>query len=251
MDEVHLYDLKLFNALVVVLPTAGEGERSLDRFVEVIRAYRVRRPDGLNKLLGGTRKWYEVGVVQVFDDDTAHPRPAIQSIRNAVCRYEPVHCDADLTPFAAYRDAEPAAAAPTTEPASDLAVVRESVTAWGVRWRLDEVAEVRQVVHRQRDVYENLRFHDLRRPVPDDPRNRYDFVLDDPTYRPDPRVCDPTKWSAGGQRVVKKALGALRHRFPDVRRPPERDGKKLLQKEFHEFYRALCVAEELLRSLAE
>jgi hypothetical protein len=249
VDELHPKDLKLYMALVVVLAKAGEGAQSLDLFAQVITTYRARRPDGLQLLLGGERVWWQVGVVQVLHDGAAPPPELVRAAHGAVCRYMPVHDEDDLRPFAAYETGEPVRTPEVAgRHASAAGPLRTLLAAWGVGWHLVQVAEVRQFIERQRDVFENTRYFDLRRPVSDDHRNRLDFVLDDPAYKPDPRVCDGTKWTEGGKRVVNKVLGELKMTYPAVGRPATRQGRKNLQKEFHEFYRALRVAEQLLAS---
>ncbi|HWM04254.1 MAG TPA: hypothetical protein VNP92_18110, partial [Actinophytocola sp.] len=107
VDDVNPADLAMFTALVLVLPTAEVSgpARALDRFVELVAGYRIGRPDGLPALLAGGRKWFQVGVVQVFADATAaYPREAVELLEAAVCRVWRVGADADLNPFAAYPD---------------------------------------------------------------------------------------------------------------------------------------------------
>jgi len=249
VDEVYSIDLKLYLCLVVVLPTAGESAQSLELFVEVINAYRSRRRAGLDLLLLGRQKWWQVGVVQVLHEGADPPQTLVRSTRGAVCRYLPVNSASCPAPFAAYETASlpgtPESPASSAQSTTDA--MRNTVTSWGVAWNHAQIAEVRQFIDGQRDIYENPRYIDLRRPIPGNPGNRLDYVLDKPTYKPDPALCDGTKWTEGGKRVVNRTLGELQVMFPLLRRPPAREGRKNLQREFHEFYRALSVAEQFFK----
>lgn len=252
VDDVEPADLAVFTALVLVLPTAEVSgpARALDRFVELVDAYRTGRPDGLPALLAGGRKWFQVGVVQVFADVTAvYPREAVELLEAAVCRVWRVTADADLNPFAAYPDGRRTSRPDPPERVHerDVADLRRIVTSWGVGWSPAEVTTVRQFVDQLRTIFEDRSYVDLRRPVPDIQRNRLDLLLDRPDYIPPVEVCPRKKWTEGGQRVVQKVLAKLSESFPTVGRPANRSGKKHLQKEFTEFYDALRVAEELLK----
>lgn len=128
------------------------------------------------------------------------------------------------------------------------AVAHHTVTTWGVEWAHGPVRAVREFIDGLRDLFERPRFRDLRRPVPETERNRFDFVLDDPDFRPDPNVCDGKKWSEGGQRAVSRALVELEAAFPTLVRPAARTGKKNLQSEFRQLYWALRAAEEIIHT---
>jgi len=68
VEEVAEFDLSYYVALIVVLPSKppkGGAVLPTGKIVQIIKAYRARRPDGLDSLLDGSRRWFQVGVVQV------------------------------------------------------------------------------------------------------------------------------------------------------------------------------------------
>jgi hypothetical protein len=247
VDEVDDAALSLFNVLVVVLPARSDEPRPLDRFTALIKAYRNHHGAGLRAPLSGGVTWTEIGVVYVFDDASLHPRAELVSIRHLICLHDLVYDDTDLNPFGAYQASVPEQpGVPTGVREYDKGTVQEMVTSWNVPWSLKAVVAVRRRIDGFRSFFDERRFHDLRRPVQERDKNRFVLLLDEPGYRPEPAVCDTTKWVAGGQRVVTQVLADLAEKF-DVRRPPERAGKKNPQTEFRQLYHMLCEAEEILR----
>jgi hypothetical protein len=255
-DEVDPSPLRYYVGLSIVLPVAAAGPqvRSHDHLADLIRAYRARRPAGRSALINGSR-WFEVGVVQVFDQvapgATPVVRPAIEPLVNLVCRYHRVIPGEPPMPFTCYENLgrpdqpEPDDHGDTHFPGT-IATLRATLAGWGVAWEQREIIRVRKFIEDMREVWESSAFSDLHRPVPGDARNRLDFLLDEPTFVPPEDICSHKKWMEGGQRVVSRVLADLRTVFPAVHRPPGRDGKKGKQKDFQDFYLALCGAVELL-----
>jgi hypothetical protein len=253
IDEIDRSKLAYYTALAMVLPTSGVGERSpsLIRLAELIREYRTRRPLGLDALISGCRRWFEVGVIQVFDGTANTVRVSIEPLAKAICRYHHVCPDQPLTPFACYEDLGRSARPEPAETNSNhrgaaLEKIRTGLAQWGIAWSLHEIREILAFIEGMRGLWEGRAFFDLRRPVPGDERNRFAFLLDLPDFVPAEDICPHKKWMEGGQRVVTRVLDDLGKAFPAVRRPPGREGKKGKQADFQDLYRRLRAAEGLL-----
>jgi hypothetical protein len=250
-DDVRLQNLGFYFGLIVVMPSASAGShpKSRGQLVETIRTYRAHRRDGLSALIAQRRRWFEVGVVQVFDD-AAEPRPEVAAIMHLVCWYHQTRSDAPLAPFAPYEIASLSGprgpTASSDHAARSVNKLRAIVVSWGVQWSRDEVGDVLKSIDNLRQIWENPTFRDLHRPVQGSDRNRADFLLDQPSFVPPQSDCDHKKWMEGGQRVVKRLLEELQSNFPSLSRPHDRRGRRDLQKDFHVFYTALRAAEELL-----
>jgi hypothetical protein len=243
--------IDFFFGLVVVLPTdiTGVGARSIDRIGDHIRAYRARHRCGLDHLRQGA-KWYEAGVVQVFDLVGGDAIEKLGSARRAACRLWTVAPGEAPTPFKVYDSMDGAGIPANTADvhAEDIDTLWRRVLSWGVAQSTEQVAAVRRFIEELRDRWEDTtRYPVLNRPVPGVGMNRFDFVLDKPaTFRPDTLARPWRKWKEDGQRTVSGALQALAEEFPNVRRPPERAGKRDLQQDFYEFYQALRTLDELV-----
>jgi hypothetical protein len=257
IDEAEPYKdhLRWFNALLFVLPsvTGSLRESDLRRIAEFVRAYRATRTEGLSPLLDGSRRWFEVGVIQVFasvlGDELADAE--IRSVLHLVDCLHVIKDDETLTPFAAYERAS-RLSPPTPQPrrselARSIKELRATLHSWGMEWRLTDVVEARQFIDSMRRAWESNAYSDLRRPVKGAERNRLDFLLDDPNYDPPANECPRKQWMEGGQRVVTRVLDELHERYPNIQRPAHRQGKKGKQEEFQRFYQTLRSAEEVLR----
>jgi hypothetical protein len=250
--EVELHTLSYYTGFVVVLPssTAGAQAGSHKKLVSLVRVYRAHRPNGLAALARGL-PWFEVGVVQVFDDASVDSRSVIRSIKDMVCEYHRLSQDDVPMPFTCYENLSRQGQGElgdrsTDRDASSVELLRAKLHEWNIDWSIEAVTPIRNFINSMRGFYENPRFSDLHRPVPGDPRNRLHFVLDEPAFSPQPAVCSHKKWMEGGQRVVTRVLSELQKEFPHVRRPEGRDGKKGKQQDFQDLYRALRTAEEIL-----
>lgn len=250
-DDVRHHNLGIYVGLIVVLPSTSTGRtpKSLAQLVEAIRAYRARKRDGLSALVAHRRRWYEVGVVQVFDD-ADEPRPEVGPIMDLVCHYHRIRHDQPLEPFAPYEiPSLPAPRDPTlrsNHTARSIDRLRALIVSWGAEWSRDQITDIRKSIDGLRLTWESPTFRDLHRPVDGADRNRADFLLDQPDFIPP--NCDRKKWMEGGQRVVTRILQDLRSKFPNLSRPIDRSGRRDLQKDFHQFYSALLLAERILEA---
>jgi hypothetical protein len=254
-DDAPPYAIGFFVGLIVVLPAdpTGEGAQPIARISDHIRAYRARRPCGLDDLRRG-ENWFVVGVIQVFDLVNGDALAELGAVRQAVCRLQTVPPGEAPTPFEVYDsiDGPDAPAKATDGHADDVDNTSwRIVLLWGVESSTDQVAAVRRFIDALRDRWEDTRYPVLRRPVPGVDMNRFDFVLDEPPdFRP---VLDGRpwrKWKEDGQRTVNRALEALTEAFPNVRRPPKRAKKRDLQLDFYEFYQALRTVDDRSRRTA-
>lgn len=244
--------LRSFHGLIVVLPFVDGPQRvsAVRRVVEFVKAYRATRNEGLTPLLDGSRRWFEVGVVQLVGGDGAVDRE-LRSIAHMVDCHHRLRDGDTVDPFAAYasdgRLEPPDAQFDRPSFARSLGKLRANLHSWGISWELTEITEIRRFIDSTREIWESPTFSSLHRPVQGAERNRLDFLLDDPDYVPPEDECSRKKWMEGGQRVVSRVLHELRERYPDIRRPSGREGAKHLQRDFQFLYQTLRAAEEVLR----
>lgn len=257
IDDADPYrdHLRSFHALLFVLPsvTGSPRQKDLRLITEFLKAYRATRTEGLGPLLDGTRRWFEVGVIQIFPsiptDDAADAE--LRAATHLVDCYHVMKDGESPGPFEAYEQARrprpPVPRPHRSQIARSIKELRALLHSWGMEWRLTDVVEARQFIDNMRRNWESRTYTDLYRPVEGAERNRLDFLLDDPTYRPPASECTRKKWMEGGQRVVTRVLDELQERYPHIHRPAQRDGKKGKQEEFQNFYQTLRAAEEVLR----
>lgn len=253
IDEITLRKdlLRSFHGLIIVLSTVDGPRRpsAVRRVVEFVKAYRATRTEGLTPLLDGSRRWFEVGVLQVVGDRAVDRE--LRSVAHMVDRYHTLRDGDTVDPFAAYASGDrldpPGAQSGQPSFARSVSKLRANLHSWGIGWELTAIADVRQFIDGMRQVWESPAYSDLRRPVPGTERNRLDFLLDDPAYVPSAAVCTRKKWMEGGQRVVTRVLRELLARYPDMHRPSGREGARYKQREFQSLYQTLRTVEENLR----
>jgi hypothetical protein len=248
VDEVgdHI-DLAYYIALIVILPStlpAGRLPPSLRRFVEIIRVYRARRPDGLTSLLNGSRRWFQVGVVQVLGTTNVLRQPTLEPIIDRVCMIRrlddglPVD---ELNVFDIYDPQGQSTWRPqpgiTNHLACSTTVLQAKVLSWGIP--LDAVSKARQLIDSCRKNYNNTRFPALYRPINGQNLNRLDILLEEPELT----APGHKKWMENGARVTRDVMKKLSLEFPDLCRPDGRGKTKNAQLALRELYRALVNLE--------
>jgi len=250
VDEVAGLDLSYYVALIVILPSTslqGRPATSTDKIVEVIKTYRARRPEGLVSLLDGSRRWFQVGVVQVFGTPDAHQHEGLESITDRICLVHRVDDDEFIDPFDVYQ-AHGQSVSPRHGPTDHLAVSVHSLGEYLRSWGLsipEDASGARELIDGCRRHYEDPRFRVLHRPIQGRDLNQLDFLLDEP----DTRAPGHKKWVENGARVARYVFDELERQFPDFHRPNGRDDTKDAQKDLHKLYKALRVVEAALKVL--
>jgi hypothetical protein len=253
VDEVDdRIDLAYYMALIVILPATllpGRPAISLRQFVEIIRVYRARRPDGLASLLNASRQWFEVGVVQMLGTTDVLRHPTLEPIVNRVCVVRHLDDDLPVDKLDAFDIYDSYGQSPGRPPPGDtnhLArstdVLRAYIRSWGIPTTLDAVSNARQLIDSCRKNYENSRFPALHRPIDGLDLNRLCILLDldesEITVPPGHK-----KWMENGARVAREVMRKLGSEFPDLRRPDGRDRTKGSQQALRELYRTLVALE--------
>jgi hypothetical protein len=249
----HSTELAYYVALIVVLPSTlptGQLAASLQRIVDIIKAYRARRSDGLASLLNGSRRWFQVGVVQVLGTTDALRQPVLKSILDRVCVVRPFDNDLPvntLDAFDIYNVQEPST---PPQPGTTNHLARSTdelwayVTSWGIPMTHDAVSRARQCIDGCRAHYENPQFRVNHRPIEGLNRNRLDFLLDEPeTQAPGHK-----KWMENGAGATRYVMAELHREFPNLRRPGGRGKTKGAQLALHKLYRALVALENTILS---
>ncbi len=245
VDEVVGFDLSYYVALIVVLPSTppeGGAASSMGKIVEIIRTYRARRPDGLASLLDGTRRWFQVGVVQVYGTYDAHEQANLGSSTARICLVHHVGDDELIDPFEVYQ-AHGQPVSPRRPGSSDHLArsgrsLRASLLSWGLSVP-EDTSSARELIDGCRRRYEDPRFRALYRPIPGRELNRLDFLLDEP----ETRAPGHKKWMENGARVARGVFNELELQFPHFHRPNGRDNTKDAQKDLCTLYRALHAIE--------
>ena len=244
VDEVVGDDLSYYMALIVVLPpTSPEGPpaSSMGKIVEIIKTYRARRPDGLTSLLDGSRRWFQVGVVQVFGTHDAHEHAGLESITDRICLVHRVDDEEPIDPFEVYK-AHGQPASPRPGSSDHLARSTRSLRAYLLLWGFsdpEDALRARGLIDGCRRRYEDPRFRVLRRPLHGRDLNQLDFLLDEP----EARAPGHKKWMENGARVARDVFEELEGKFPNFHRPNGRNNTKDAQKDLRKLYRALCAIE--------
>lgn len=248
VDEAARLDLSYYTALIVVLPSTPFHDRpasSMDGIVEIIKAYRARRPVGLSSLLDGSRRWFQVGVVQVFSTHDADAHVCLKPIMSRICLVHHVHDDETIDPFGIYQ-AHGRLALPrpgsSDRFAHDAGWLQSYLRSWGFSVP-EEVSRARAIIDECRRRYEDPRFTALHRPIPGRNRNRLDFLLDEP----ETRGPGHKKWMENGARVTRDVFGELEREFSGFHRPSDRDNKKEAQKDLRNLYHALLAIEAIMK----
>jgi len=219
VDEVDdSVELAHYMALIVVLPSMLPAERpatSLHRFVEIIKTYRARRPDGLATLLNGSRKWFQAGVVQVLGTTDFLRQPTLKPIMDRICMVRrlddglPVDT---LDVFDIYdsnrQPTWPQPGVVTNHLAHSTNALWSHVYSWGIPTTPEAVSRARQLIDSCRKHYENPRFRSSYRPIPDKELNRLDLLLDEPETTAPGRK----KWMENGAGVTRYVMPPGRSR---------------------------------------
>lgn len=250
IDEVAGVDLSYYVALIVILPSMplqGRLATSTGKIVQVIKTYRARRPEGLVSLLDGSRRWFQVGVVQVFGAPDAHQHEGLASIRDRICLVHRVDDDEPIDPFDVYQ-AHGQPASPRHGSNDHLALSTRSLGAYLASWGFsipEDVSRARELIDGCRRRYEDPRFRALYRPRQERDLNRLDFLLDEP----DTRAPGHKKWMENGARVARHVFDEIELQFPNFHRPNGRENTKNAQKDLHKLYQALRAIEKAFKLL--
>lgn len=254
IDEVAGVDLSYYTALIVVLPsditTDKRAGQSLSKFIEIIKIYRARRPDGLSTLLDGTKRWFHAGVVQLVSAGAVPD--GLKSIMNRVCQVYEIRDGEAVDPFTVYQVHEHPA--PPTRPTEHLARTLQELRAYLLLWGfnvLEDVTPARELIDQCRRRYENPRYTRLHRPIADRNLNQLDFLLDEPQTRGPGNK----KWMENGARVAREVITELLTHcrqngelaFPNFHKPAGRENKKDAQKDLYKLYMALRAYEDLTK----
>jgi hypothetical protein len=256
IDEIFDLNLVTYTGLALVLPSTvlTNVVDVLKPFADLVVDYRARRRPGLELILNGSRKWFDVGDVRLIGPRALIQHGMMKTARAHACALHYIDGGLEAVDILeVYRNRGLALVRETTEQPDtdidiDIANIQRTlrrIESWGVE--VDEIPLIIGCIDRFRDHYENERFSQLYRPIPGRHRNRLDIILDGPH---DIVIGDAKTWQDNGARVVREVRSELYKLFPRITRPGNADKTKDAVKAFTGFYRDLQIIDKYTRNKA-
>jgi hypothetical protein len=251
IDDVSDLTLGSYTGLMLSLPSTltTNAKDALRPFVDLVIDYRARKRPGLDLILNGSCRWFDVGDVRIIGPRALIHHSAMKTARAHACAVHYIEGDlAEVDVFELYTDRGLALVRqPTEEPDGDITSeniqrVLRRIESWGVK--TTDIQAVLDHIDRFREHYENPRFSQLYRPIPGLLRNRLDIILDGPH---DVVVGTAKTWQENGARVVREVRSELQKFFPEIARPGDLDNKRHSVRALTEFYRDLKIIAKYIR----
>jgi hypothetical protein len=252
IDDLAGIELAYYPSLVLslpVLPLTSNVAAALRPYADVIQSYRHRRPRGLTHIRSGRLEWFEAGVLQVAGERALLQHRVLRNTLEQACWVHDLDQDPLVDPMRPYQSAPGVHGGPPRTVATDVAfaALREVWNRVGA-WRIDDLDQVPKIfacINTCRSYYENPRFPQLYRPIPELPRNRLDIILDGPA---DTVVGDRKAWQENGARVWRYVRDRIVEVVPSFVRPGNGKNKKDAVKALADLYRDLKILDEHLAS---
>jgi hypothetical protein len=251
IDDVSDLVLGTYTGLVLSLPSTltTNVRDALKPFIDLVVDYRARKRPGLDQILNGSCRWFDVGDVRIVGPRALIHHSTMKTARAHACAVHYVEADlAEVDVFELYTNRGLSLVRqPIEEPdgnivGENIQRVLRRIESWGVND--SDIPAILDHIDRFREHYENPRFSQLYRPIPGLLRNRLDIILDGPH---DVIVGTEKTWQENGARVARELRAELQKLFPGIARPDNLDKKRDSVRALTGFYRDLKIITKYMR----